>query len=97
MNLPTCVTYELVYDDEAAPVIKERWPGAVLADASDYSHEGRFEVWVPGCDEADFYAFMILEGFAGCCLGFEMSLLMAEKRDDVRRWIAAAETLKAAS
>lgn len=87
---------ELVYDAEAAPFIAERWPAAKFLDASDIVHEGRFEVTIPDIDGDDFYPVMILEGWSGCCLSFELSLRIPEGADNARRWINKAKVMKEA-
>ena len=86
--------YELVYDARAAAIIRERWPEARMSDASDFVHEGRFEVVIDDCDPDEFYAVMILEGWSGACLGWEISLLMPDKRDEVLRRIELAKAMK---
>lgn len=64
---------ELVYDEGAREVIAKRWPDAVFSDASDYIHLGRFEVSVEA-EPDEFYPFMIQEGWARACFGFELTL-----------------------
>jgi len=61
---------ELIYDESARAPIKERWPEADIRDASDDIHEGRFEVFLKGVTEMDFYVFALSEGFILNCLGF---------------------------
>ena len=85
---------ELVYDREAWEFIKERWPEAKFTNASDYIHEGRFGVEIVGITSDDFYPLMLVEGWARCCLGFEMATMMKEKVDDVWRWISMAKALE---
>lgn len=85
---------ELVYDYRAQPVIQERWPDATFVDACDIVHDSRFEVTIPRCDVDEFYAVMLLEGWAECCLGFEMKRLMPEHHDDIRRWLDVAHSMK---
>lgn len=95
--VPEPVT-ELVYDADAWPFIKERWPQAQFTDASDCVHEGRFEVTIPGVDEDEFFPVMILEGWSECCLGFLLRLyLPSEHGDTIRRWINTAKAMKEAS
>ena len=85
---------ELVYDREAWPFIKERWPMAKFADASDPVHDGRFRVDLPASERDTFYAVMLLEGWTGCCLGFELARRLPDKHDDVMRWIDVAKAIK---
>lgn len=93
--VPEPVT-ELVYDADAEATIKARWAQAKFTDASDFIHEGRFEVTIPDCDEDEFYAVMILEGWSGCCLGWELRMHLSEHREDVRRVIDQAKAMKEA-
>lgn len=88
--------YELVYDPDARSFFAERWPQATFKDASDWLHEGRFEVEIPGVTADEVYPLVIREGWSGCCLSFEMAMRLSEKRDDVRRWIDGAQALKEA-
>lgn len=94
--VPPLRVWELVYDAEAREVIHAKWPHARFEDASDYIHEGRFAVEIDDCDPDEFYAVMILEGWVGCCLGFEMKRLMPEHHDEVRRYIDRATAMKEA-
>jgi hypothetical protein len=82
---------ELVYEAEARSFFAERWPQATFKDASDFIHEGRFEVTIPGVSKDEVYPLLITEGWARCCLGFELSLHMEDHRGDVRRWLDAAK------
>lgn len=84
---------ELVYDEEAREFVKERWPQAIVTDASDSLHEGRFQVSIPGVTVDEFYPVMMAEGWAEACLGFSMAMLMPEKVEDVRRWLDAAKRI----
>ncbi len=61
---------ELIYDRSAWAPIKERWPEAEFRDASDDIHNGRFEVFLKGVSEKDFYVFALSKGFILDCLGF---------------------------
>lgn len=87
---------ELVYDAEARGFISETWPQATFEDASSELREGRFSVTIPGITAMDFYPPIMLEGWAGACLGFELSIRLPERQDDVRAWLDAAKELKAA-
>lgn len=86
---------ELVYDDEAWPFILQTWPQATYTDASDFIHEHRIEVMIPNCTKDEFYPHMLLEGWATVCLGFELSRMMPEHQEDVKRWVDKALAMKA--
>ena len=82
---------ELVYGPpEAQGLIRDRWPNAVIRDASDRIHTERFEVELE-VDENEFYPFVIREGFAECCLTFCMMMRMEEEQPKVWRWIEMAK------
>lgn len=80
---------ELVYDSAMMGLITRRWPDAVITDASDMIHDGRFMVEL-GVTEAEFYSFAISEGFTGACLNFQVTLL--EDRHQIRLWLERAKT-----
>lgn len=82
---------ELVYEGSVQGIIEARFPGCRIEDASDYIHEGRFLVEVDA-GEDDFYPFAIAEGFALCCLNFQMMMRMGE-HIRVKRWMKMAEEL----
>jgi len=65
---------ELIYDRDARAPIVERYPKAEFRDASDEIHEGRFEVFLKGVSEVDFYVFALSEGFIMNCLGFILKI-----------------------
>ena len=88
------VVSELVYDDGAVKWIVERWPQAVVTDASDFVHEERSEVTISGLTKDEFYPVIIREGWSDVCLQFQMHLMADEDRTAVRRWIARAKELK---
>lgn len=88
---------ELVYDADARPFIEQTWPQATFDDASDFIHEGRFSVTIPGITADDFYPAMINEGWVRSCFKFELSMRLPEHHDAVLRWIDTAKALHAAS
>lgn len=64
---------ELVYaGSDVEKIIKDKYPQAKIADASDDIHTERFELELDGVSENEFYPFAISEGFARCCFGFEL-------------------------
>ncbi len=66
---------DLIYASrEVEDIIKKKYPEAKITDASDYIHTERFELSIEGIEDDEFYPFAIKEGFARCCLGFEMIL-----------------------
>lgn len=63
--------YDLVYDtQETASKVKEKFPEAIIEDASDFVHEHRFSVELPDEKELEFYVFATEELFLDLCLGF---------------------------
>lgn len=84
---PTESVTELVYDDEATQWIVQRWPQTVVTDASDFVHEGRSEVFIPGVTEDEFYPAVMREGWAGACFTFELMLRVSDKQGKIRRWL----------
>lgn len=88
---------ELVYDAEARDFISAAWPQATFEDASSELRPGRFSVTIPGITAMDFYPPIMIEGWAGACFGFELSMRLPDRRDEVRAWLEAAKTLKAAT
>src|SRR3712207_6458237 len=88
---------ELIYDGEAWPVVEKHWPDAKFKDASDFIHESRFEVEIPGVTEDEFYPVMIREGFGACCFGLMLLVYGCDRVDDVKRWLAAAEVAPSGS
>lgn len=87
-----CAT-ALIYEAEAMPLVRERWPDAVIEDASSPLREGRFQVTVPGATCDDFYPWLLSVGFT--CLEIELVVRIGERREDVYRWIEAAKALRA--
>jgi hypothetical protein len=95
--LPNCYVQELVYDGEAVSWITERWPATHIEDARDMVHDDRWEVYVIGATEDDFYPVVMAEGWAGCCLRFELMIRLPEHHDKVRRWLDEAKAMGAAA
>lgn len=99
--------YELIYaNSEVENLIKQKYPQAKTKDASDYIHTERFECEIPDVNEETFYPFAISEGFARCCLGFEIeleSLKFPEPKNEqgkhketkakIEKWIESAKSL----
>jgi hypothetical protein len=97
---------ELVYaGGDVAKIIKEKYPSAVIEDASDYIHTERFEVEISDITDDDFYPFAIREGFAECCFSFNlllMSLKFPESKTikpkdneaKIRKWLEMAKLVK---
>ena len=95
---------ELVYaGHEVEDIIKKKYPQAEIKDASDYIHTERFELSIPDIDDDEFYPFAIREGFARCCLGFEVmvgsmgfpeskTLKPKENKAKIEAWIAQARS-----
>lgn len=90
--------YELVYaDKDVEVIIKKRFPQAVIENASDEIHRERFQVNIEGVTEDEFYPFAIREGFARCCLGFEIILNDQKNKDNkvkIEHWIELAKEAK---
>jgi len=87
--------YDLIYAPiEVENIIKAKYPQAKISDASDDIHRERFEMTLEGIEEDEFYPFAIKEGFARCCITFEMRMLQKEEHDKIRKWIDLAKPLK---
>lgn len=71
------ITHELIYlgsqkaVNEVQEIIKKAHPDAEFEDTSDFIHEYRFEV---GTNDSldELWLTALREGFALCCLGFEI-------------------------
>lgn len=88
--------YDLIYaGGKVEDVIKAKYPEVRIKDASDCIHTERFECYMDGIEEDEFYIFAIREGFAECCLGF--NLMMGDhpegSRQKVWDWFAEAKAL----
>ena len=98
---------ELVYAGrDTEEVVRKRYPQAKIKDASDYIHTERFELELPEVTEEEFYPFALREGFARCCLSFELhfeSLRFPEPEDQpgkhketealIRKWCDLAKEM----
>ena len=94
---------ELVYADYSVEnIIKKEYAQAQIVDASDYIHTERFELSIADVSEDEFYPFAISEGFAECCLGFNImlqslrfpetkTLKPKENKLKIESWIATAK------
>lgn len=78
---------ELVYDNAAVPIIRERFPHVRVEDASDMIHEGRVEVHLPDADRDAFYKHAIREGYCSVCLGFGLKMRDPEGLKEIQRWL----------
>ena len=77
---------ELVYGPtKVEEMIKKKWPGAKIIDASDDIHHERFEAIIDDVSEETFDRFAIREGFALICLGLRCRMLEGDK--EVEKWI----------
>ena len=97
--------YELIYaGKEVEKIVVDRFPNANMTDASDEIHTERFECEIEGVTDDEFYPFAIREGFARCCLSFEILLTglrfkeitpgkHAETKTKIEAWIAATKEL----
>lgn len=97
---------DLIYaGGDVANIIKEKYPSAIIKDASDYIHTERFEVEIPNVTDDDFYPFAIREGFAQCCFSFNLlltSLSFPESKTikpkdneaKIRKWCEMAKLIK---
>lgn len=88
--------YELIYaGNEVEKIIKNKYPNAILTDASDYIHIERFECDIENAEEDEFYIFAIRNGFAGACFGFNLMMMDYPKGSGqkVWDWIAEARAL----
>ena len=98
--------YDLIYANrEVEELVKKRYPTARIKDASDYIHIERFELELDGVTDETFYPWAISEGFARCCLGFELKLQSLtfprskegpthdEVKQEIERWCALAKEM----
>ncbi len=99
------IFHDLIYcPKEVEEVIKKRYPNAKITDASDAIHIERFECRIEGVGKDEFYPFAIREGFAGCCLGFNIALQSLrfpepkghpgehkETEDKIKTWIESSK------
>lgn len=89
--------YELIYaGGEVENVIKVEYPEVKIKDASDDIHTERFECELDGIEEDEFYIFAIRNGFAECCLGFQLMMHDYPKGSNqkVWDWLAEAKALE---
>lgn len=99
MNKGVKMFRDLIYDPGAQPLIKEKFPEAVFADASGPLglREGRFEVEIPDVTPDAFYPWFINTGYAGTSLNL---LLYAKgiaegNLETVRGWLDEADKMRA--
>lgn len=87
---------DLIYDEKAMPAIKARFPHAMLMDASDEVHEGRFQVVLPDGDRDAFYKHLMREGDWQASLHFGLMMVGGRKEDKatIERWMAELEVEK---
>ncbi len=87
--------YELVYGPaEASKWILEKWPQAIIEDASDFLHEERFEVRIEGISKLDFYSFALEKEFLLSCFCFNLALGMTKAELAVKEdWLVTLEEL----
>ncbi|MHC4644205.1 MAG: hypothetical protein ACYTBJ_01790 [Planctomycetota bacterium] len=77
---------DLIYaSDEAIPALKEKYPSALFADASDMVHEERFSIVIPDkdFDQREYYRFMIREGLALVSLNIQLAMRVSGKQHDM--------------
>lgn len=86
---------EVVYDRGALSTVEQYFSDALLGDASDEIHEGRFEVWLRKEQRDDFYVKMLNHGWARACFGFMLMVHMPDQIEEVRRLIELAKDEKA--
>ena len=86
--------YDLIYAPaEVEKIIKDKYPSVKITDASDEIHRERFEMELPDITEDEFYPFAIEEGFAQCCICFEMMRLQPEQIDKINKWVGLAKLI----
>jgi hypothetical protein len=82
---------DLIYIDrehhaEVQEMIRAGFPAATFEDASDFIHEGRFQVTLEGVkDRGEYYRHLIRIGVAGSSLGANLwfGALTPEQRERV--------------
>ncbi len=84
---------ELIYAGrDVEKLCKEKFPGAIIKDASDEVHEERFKFQ---CEthEKEFYLFALREGFILECLCFQLAL-QETKADRTPKWQGIIDAVK---
>lgn len=72
---------ELIYaGQKVEKLIREKYPQAVIEDASDYIHTERFKVEIDKASKEEFYSFAKKNGFIGECFGFLLRALRKKER-----------------
>ena len=67
---------ELIYaGQKVEKLIREKYPQAVIEDASDYIHTERFKVEIDEVSKEEFYSFAKKNGFIKECFGFLLRTL----------------------
>jgi len=69
------------YYEEAKTRIKEKFPDAIIEDASDEIHEGRFSVKMDDKNEREYFKHLIREGFIKCSLDFNVKSMGNDKEE----------------
>ena len=81
---------ELVYGGkDIEKLILDKYPKAVIEDASDDVHEERFNVEIPDVCLSDFYIFAIREEFVSLC--FKFQLMLHNKREIIEQLMELAD------
>ena len=85
--------YELIYaGKEVENIIRAEYPKAKITDASDFIHEERFECCLE-VEEVEFYVFAIRQGFAECCIGFNLMMRNHPEGSLQKIWDWVAEAI----
>lgn len=74
------VNHELLYDWSFFGEIKKRWPQAYFEDASDFLHEKRIALFIPGVVFRDLYLHALDYNYAGCLFTFQLSILSKQDK-----------------
>jgi len=88
-----CDFTEIIYDaTEATKLILEKFPDAIIEDATDAIHDERFSVTLNNNQKNNFYILALKEGFALNCLCFQLMLMdsKANNGEKIKEWMKKA-------
>lgn len=68
--------YDCIYDEQFLGDVRKAFPQAIIEDASDSIHEGRFSVRIPDYNAHDWFKWLLQNGVHRVSLTFELTLRM---------------------
>lgn len=75
--------YDAIYAGaDVRAIVKARYPDGHFEDASDDIHPERFSVEIAGCDEKQYWRFLIEEGIALASLNVGLAMRIPGKVQD---------------